>query len=196
MKLKETIIGERDIILSDDVVNILGPKLELRNCNLTLNCAADALVLAGVVVQGGSIVSTHGLINFHFERISLNDVRIFGSYIGVDFGHWESPSFYPIKSLDLSRANLHQCRLINCDVSEVKLPSWPCFAVQHPQQAVSYIASVSWPGTMGTSMRVCADQDEGCVAVVLNAENLAKRAGVSVNEVRCLVEGVPGVNIS
>lgn len=196
MKLKETIISDRDITLSDDVVNVLGPNLELSNCNLTLNCAADALVLAGVVVQGGCIVAAHGLTNFHFESISLRDVRISGSYTGVDFGHWESPGLYPIKNLDLSRASLHQCRLINCDVCEVELPSWPCFAVLYPQQAASYIASVSWPGKMGTSMRVCADQDEGCVAVVLNADCLAKRAGVSANEVRGLIEGIPGVSIS
>ena len=120
----------------------------------------------------------------------------FSLFVGCDFGDWDSIENSSIESCDFSDAELDGCRFLNCNVGDMLFPHWPCFVIANPGDALSYVISRKWPGKIGMLLRIYTDTDAQCVAVSGDAGRMAAKNGISLDEMRDLLESIPGIRIS
>lgn len=75
------------------------------------------------------------------------------------------------------------------------MPPWPYFCLSDPAKARGFVMSKSWPKSMGLTLDIYTDTDPECVAIVANASVIADKNKLSLDEVRALLEGIPGLEI-
>lgn len=181
--------------LDDEQVNVLGPGLVLTNCEVVSDCAGEAIVIAGLRMTGGKFEQRRTLSNFHFEHAHFEAVSFSGTYVGCDFGDWNSVEASSIAGCDFSNAHLDGCRFLNCNTSSIGFPVWPCFTILNPSKALEYVSSNEWPAKIGLMLKIYTDVDPECVAVCGDAARIAKKGGTSLGELKGMLEGIPGMRI-
>ncbi len=196
MKLKNITISDEEVLLAAGETHVLGPALRIEQCQVIASCDAQELVIAGVTMTGGSYIQASPLSNFHFEHVHFNGVRFTGSYIGCDFGNWESTEKISVENCDFTDAVLDGCRFINSNPETIKFPKWPCFAIVNPSSAAEYVSSRTWPARIATLMNIYTDSDPECVVVCGNAERIAHKNGLPLPNLRELLQPIPGIKIN
>jgi len=190
MKLKDQVLNNEELVLNDIEVNMLGPQLTLNGCTVASYATAKALSFVGVSIVDSTFISKVALSDFQWCKTDLKGVKFIGQYSGCDFGRWKE--FHgengAISNCDFSEAKLDNCRFMNCDISTLTFPKWPCFTILNPREKAEAIQLISWPGKLGLIMGIFADSPEGCVAVTGNAKGLLKRLGGSELEFKAALQ--------
>lgn len=193
--MRDKIVRNEVVRLSADLVTVLGPNLELHDCTVESFADNRGVVIAGVVMSGGVFDQHVRMANFHFEKIRFNNVQFKGEYVGCDFGDWDDVKVPRISDCDFSAATLHECRFLNCDMTRVTTPKWPCFRMINPAEARDFVKSKSWPKGIGLMLDIYTDTDPECVALAANAAAMAEDSKVPLDQLRVMLEGIPGVEI-
>ncbi len=196
MNFKNQFISQREILLIVDEVNVLGPDLVLKGCSVLSSCTAEALVIGGLRMDGGVFSQRSPLSNYHFERAHFEGVSFVGSYVGCDFGDWDSAQNSSVANCDFTNARLDGCRFLRCEPQTILFPKWPCFTIINPKAACQYVSSQRWPGRIGTTLGIYTDADSECVAITGDAERLAKKNNLSLSDLRILLMKIPGILIA
>lgn len=185
------------IDLKKDLVTMLGPGLELQDCIVESHADAKGLILAGIIMTGGSFQQHVRMTNFHFEKASFRGVKFKGEFFGCDFGDWNDANRPRIAGCDFLDASMHECRFLNCDMANIATPRWPFFQLSHPMRARAFVMSKSWPKGVGVGLAldVYTDTDPECAAIVVSAKIMAERSDIPLDHLRALLETIPGVEI-
>jgi hypothetical protein len=189
--------NERLEFKTGDIV-FLGPNLTLRNCTLVLRVAARDLVLVSPRLIDCTIQVKKELKNLRWYKTSLKGCRFTGKMTGNDFGHWpddEEPGRGGIEDCDFTGAQLDGCRFIDCDLSTLKLPSWPCFTLLEPMRRKRELLAVPWPKALRITVLACLESPMETAAVTNSAAVIAKQEGVSEESLRAFLEKLDGVKL-
>lgn len=195
MNFKNQHLSQREISITDDEVNVLGPDLVLEGCSILSSCTAEALVIAGLRMKEGAFDQRSPLSNYHFERAHFEGVSFVGSYSGCDFGDWDSDQKSSIVNCDFTNARLDGCRFLRCKTETIRFPKWPYFTIINPGAARQYVLSQSWPGRVATTLGIYTDVDPECVAITGDAERIAKKNKLALSDFRDLLAKIPGILI-
>lgn len=142
MKIRNTRILRKRLLLSNLDVNLLGPDLVLENCSVHSDCQSKALIISGLVMTDGHFnQQDRALTDFHFEFAHFSDVKFTGKFVGCTFGDWVSAATSSIRSCDFTEAGLEDCRFLNCDIESTRLPKWPAFTIVNPAEARDFVMS-------------------------------------------------------
>jgi len=196
MKIRDTRISRKRLLLSNLEVNLLGPDLVLENCSVHSDCQSKALIISGLVMTDGHFnQQDRALTDFHFEYAHFSDVKLTGKFVGCTFGDWVSAATSSIRSCDFTEAGLEDCRFLNCDIESTRLPKWPAFTIVNPAEARDFVMSRPWPSKTRIALDVYTDTDPECAAICGDAAQLAKSDDIPIDELRTLLEAVPGIKI-
>lgn len=195
MNIRDEIVVNQTVRLASDQVSVLGPNLELRDCVVVSEANSDGVAFAGAAMIGGVFDQRTPLEDFHFERVHFRGVRFVGTYSGCDFGDWDDMQKSSVTECDFSESSLNNCRFLNCEMAEIKTPSWPCFILSNPALARDFVKSKSWPRKIDMVLDIYTDTDPQCVAVVGNADVLALDSSLTAAELRTLLQEIPGIGI-
>lgn len=196
MKIHYSKLVEKDIKLSNETTNLLGPELYLEKCSIESDCDQHALFISGIKMVGGKFPQIRPLTNFHFERAYFSNVKFCGNFIGCDFGGWEDPERPLVEECDFTTAILDGCRFLNCDVHNINFPKWPCFTLLNPAAARSVVLSRPWPSKIGLVLDIYTDNDPGCVAICGSARRLAEKNALTLVDFRQLLMILLGIKIN
>lgn len=193
--MRDEKLFDQVVDLAEDEVSVLGPDLELNDCSVVSHADTRGIAFAGVVMVGGVFDQKIRLENFPFQNAHFSKVKFKGEYFGCDFGDWDDVRISSISGCDFSEARLHGCRFLNADMKGIVTPPWPCFCLRDPSKARDFVMSKSWPKSMGLTLDIYTDTDPECAAIVANASVIADKDKLSLDEVRALLEGIPGLEI-
>jgi len=182
----------------------IGPDSEFRNSKIDVAISAKGWILTRTRFIGCTIHVKRELKNFSFCDAYLENCRLRGRFTGCEFGlriekdreDGEPPLYYPaagIVDTDLSAARLDGCRFVNCDLSTLKLPRWPCFTVPDPEAVREQALELPWPGDSRIIPGVWRNQPEKTVASTWDARRVCKRYGATEEELKAVVSRIPGV---
>ena len=189
--------GER-LELPKGALYWLGPNLTLRNCTVVISVASRWLTLMSGQLIDCTIQAKGELKNLRWARIGLRECRFKGRFTGNDFGFREDDldkwRLGGIENCDFSEARLDGCRFYNCDMSTIRLPRWPCFTFLDPVRRAAELAREAWPGSFGpVIIEGLQGQEASVVALAYHAPSVAERRGTTAEELRAVLERVPGV---
>ncbi|MBZ4423403.1 hypothetical protein [Myxococcus sp. RHSTA-1-4] len=176
----------------------LGHHLTLRRCNLVIKVPARALVIARVQLIDCTIDVKRALTDFRWEKAFLKGCRFTGTMIGNDFGRWpyaEHPELGGIEDCDFTGARLEACRFVDCDVSTLKFPSWPCFTLLDPVRRKDELLAAPWPGTSRLMVESLLKSPPQTVATTDFAPAVAKDYGTTEEAIRAVLEQLDGVKL-
>lgn len=196
MKIHYSRLVEKDIKLSNKVINVIGPELYLEKCSVESDCNQRALFISGMKMVDGNFSQIRPLTNFHFERAYFSNVTFSGNFIGCDFGDWENPEHSLVEGCNFTNAILDGCRFLNCDVHNINFPKWPGFTLLNPAAARSVVLSRHWPSKVGLVLDIYTDNDLQCVAVCGNARRLAEKNALTLDDLKQLLMTLPGIKIN
>ncbi len=191
----QEIVNERLEFKSGDI-GFLGPNLTLRQCTLVLNVAARNLILIKPRIINCTINVKKELKNFSWNHADLEGCRFTGAMLGNDFGRLpydEEAERGSIKDCDFTGTRLDACRFVDCDLSTIKLPTWPCFTILDPGSRKSELLALQWPGTMRITVDSFTDAPPKTAAVTYFAPAVAKRNGTTEEALRAVLDTLPGV---
>ncbi|QSQ22741.1 pentapeptide repeat-containing protein [Pyxidicoccus parkwayensis] len=189
-------IENQRLEIGADTVCFLGPNLTLRNCTLVLKIAARNLLLLQPRLIDCTIEVKRELKNFSWNHAHLKGCRFTGAMTGNDFGRWsfdEDADRGSVENCDFTHARLDACRFVGCDLTRLKLPSWPCFTVLDPVGRKHELRTLQWPGTMRITVESFTDNLPETLAVTYFAPALAKRDETTPEAIRAVLDTLPGV---
>ncbi|AJY40642.1 hypothetical protein I6G56_23195 [Burkholderia humptydooensis] len=195
MKLRNQVISDSVIELDAKEVHTLGPNLRLENCTINSDCTTRSLIASNTEMVGGVFNQRKALKNFQFDRVIFSGVKFTGTFIGCDFGN--NSESLPGKALDcdFSQAKVHDSRVYECDPERIGFPAWPRFTIVNPYLARDYVMSQAWPADMGIRMGVYTNNPPRCNAIFGDAEVFAKEYKIGQDDLRRLLEKIPGIVI-
>lgn len=193
MKIQNQSISSKDIIINDEDHNVLGPELFLDKCHVKNLSASESLVLIGVTITNSYFEQIVPLVNFHFEGAHFKNTKFSGVFSGCDFGDWDSPERSSISECDFSNAELDGVRFINCDMQNIKLPSWPFFAITPSPEAIAFVKENDWPVRLGSTLKIYTGAE--CSAVIGNAKRLAQKNKLTLSQMKELITKIPGTTV-
>lgn len=170
-----------------------------RNCRIDIDVSARSLVVVRTRFIDCTIRVKRQLNNFPFDGAYFENCQLKGRFGGVDFGRNDSDagcsSFFPeagIVATDLSAARLDACRFLNCDLSTLKLPRWPCFTLCDLDTVRERALKLPWPGRTSFVLSEPGADPPGTVAVSWDARECCQQLGGTEAELKAVVEQVPG----
>ena len=155
VQLKDQIVEQADLLLTDKETNVLGADLILKESRVVLQVNAKRLTLLDVIkFIECDITAKRPLRDFRWHAALLHACRFHGTFIGNCFGQRleESPSG-GIEQCDFSEAILDGCAFYGCDMASIILPKWPCFTLLNLTDRIKEMTSLEWPGELGTWVR-------------------------------------------
>jgi hypothetical protein len=191
------IVGER-LELPTGALYWLGPNLTLRGCTVVISVAASGLTLMSGQLIDCAIQAKGELKNLRWATMGFKGCRFKGRFRGNDFGFIEDDldkwKLGAVVDCDFSEARLDGCRFYHCDMSTIRLPRWPCFTLLDPVRRAAELARETWPGSFGpVIIEELPKQEASVVAVTYHAPSVAERRGTTAEELRVVLERLPGV---
>ena len=176
----------------------IGPNVTLRRCTLVLSVASRWLHLLSGSLIDCTLQAKGELKNLRWATMNLKGCRFKGHFRGNDFGFMEDDTdtwkLGAVVDCDFSEARLDGCRFYNCDMSTIRLPRWPCFTLLDPVKRAAELAREVWPGRFGpVTIEGLPGQEAAVVALTYHAPSVAERQGTTAEELRAVLERVPGV---
>jgi hypothetical protein len=195
--IEKQIIENEQLTLSDKENNYLGPDLVLKNCDITLQTGYKCLhIRSNVQILGCQIVTKKNLKSFSWLAAEISECFFAGKFTGNEFGHWPEYGVFSehgrLENCDFSQCILDGCRFTDCNMSSIKLPSWPCFAILNPCNLRQEIESIKWPEKLRFWATVLLDQRAAASAITWEATRLAKMFDCTVDDLRKCLEQLPG----
>jgi hypothetical protein len=190
MNIKDKKIEGELLELASGEGHILGPNLELLNCVIVCFSSQRGIAFAGVKMRGGEFIQKNRLIDMHFNRVSFQGVKFLGEYVGCDFGNWDDKN-QSVNYCDFIDSYLHNCRFINCDITNISIPTWPFFSIINPYNVKSDVTSLEFPNKLKEILEIYTDNDIECVAIVADARIIANDIGSTVEDVRNYLNKIP-----
>lgn len=186
--------GEKIPIAAGDIT-VLGPSLELFQCELLIKGGSDALTIVEVLIRESVISTQKNLKNFRFYDARIERSRFSGRYTGCGFG--SRPDHYNPKGgivgCDFTQATLDMCDFMNCDMSTLTLPKWPTITFLYPLRR-EMIDAVKWPGLMKVFVSdVLFTRPAGTAAICISSPSFQKKFKVSEADLKAVLEGLPDV---
>jgi uncharacterized protein YjbI with pentapeptide repeats len=185
--------GERLELADKEDIYFLGPNLTLRGCTVVTRVPARWLHILPTRFIDCSLQVKQELKNHDWSRAFLKGCRFTGRLTGCDFGH-RLPTLPGrenggIEDCDFSEARLDGCRFHGCDMRTLRLPRWPCFTILDPLHTARELATVEWPGDIGSvTLEVLAEQPPSTVAVTWFAPAFAKNHGTTPEALKAVIE--------
>lgn len=201
-KFRDIHIKNGHIVLSSHPqVQFLGPNAVFEDSRIDIDVSARGLGIVQARFINCTIRVKRQLTNYRFYRAYFERCQLKGRFAGCEFGRWteddpEDPLYWPkagIVDTDLSAARLDGCRFMNCDLSTLRLPLWPCFTVCDPKQVQAQAMQLPWPGIMRILPEGWRDEPEGAVAITYDARTFCKEEGVTEEELKAVLAQLPGV---
>jgi len=189
------VAGETIVLAKQESVYFVADST-IRDSTILIDVSARALCMTHVRFINCTLRFKRQMTNFGFTDTWFEGCRISGRIVSCDFGRWtEDPDVYwqeaGIVNTDLSKARLHQCRFMNCDLSTLKLPRWPCFTMPYSEAVWNEARKLPWPGY--SYVNVEGQEPEGTVAVTCDARRFVKMYGGTEEEWKALASRIPGV---
>lgn len=187
MKYQNQTLSYETLTLPHDKVTTLGPNLILNSCILQSETTGEGIILAGVKLNSCKFYQKIPLSNFQFERIHLKDVTFYGTFLGCDFGDWDSTQSSSVEDCDFTQTELDGCRFLNCNMSSIKLPEWPniSFILNQPShKSISSLIKPNGPLKLKEKLNLFLDQDPECKAIVISANTLSRKCDLSLDELK------------
>ena len=191
----ETKEGQRLELSSKNFRYYLGPNLTLRRCTLVLGMPSDLLHLNGPRFIDCTIEIKRQLTNVCWHTAHFKGCRFTGRLFSCDFGQTTNPvaAYHEdvggIEDCDFTAAHLHACRFAGCDASTLRFPKWPYFTLLDPYRRHREFASILWPREIRSWFTGFDEYPANTVAMTYSATAFAKKAGVSEDRIRALIEG-------
>jgi hypothetical protein len=195
VQFRDTLLTGKDIEFNNTDMHFLGPNLILKDCNLIIKSKKKGFGVVGFEMTGGSFEIKSNLSDIQFDQAKFEGVKFLGCFSGIDFGWYDSSEPGWIKNCDFTGATLDACRFLNTDMATIALPRWPMFSIPDPVRIASWVRARKWPSNLETVLEIASDVESGCSASVDNAQMLADADGVSLAEMRALLDPVPGIVI-
>lgn len=190
IQLRDRRVEREEVQLGKDDVYYLGPNLHLKHCKVTLRTNARALIIVKTTFEDCEIVARQKLSNFPWYYARLQRCRFAGKFSGCDFGHWpeDDPAAGGIEHCDFLEASLDGCRFLDCDVTTLRLPAWPCFTILDPVGNLPRLSARPWPGRADVIVQYLAICPPQTSAVTYLATEADKQFGASEAELRAFLE--------
>lgn len=192
--------NEHLVLNSGDEVCFLGPYAVFEDSRLDINISARGLSILFARFLNCTIHFKRQLNNFSFTGAYFERCRIKGRLSGCEFGRRDDEihfsTYFPeagIVDTDLSAAKLDLCRFIDCDLSTLRLPPWPCFTVLSPEEVREQALQLPWPGKTHAMLGTWHDQPAKTVAITDDARRICKEYDVTEPELRAVLSQLPGV---
>jgi hypothetical protein len=187
---------ERLEVTDKNSLYFLGPNLTVRNCTVVLKVPARRLHILGAHFIDCTFEVKQELKNHQtWVSANLKGCRFKGRLTGCDFGHWPEYGSEPwyqagaIEDCDFTDARLEGCRIMGCDPSTLRFPTWPCFTILDPIHHAPALRSVKWPGLFGD---VIVDDLHAhpppTKALTYYAPSIAKRLETTEEELKAVIE--------
>lgn len=188
VRLQEQVLEDKEIVLTNDCVNFLGPKLTAKNCRFILRSTARGIVVSNPKLVSCQIEAKKKLVNFReWCKAKISDCTFQGKFFSNEFGHWPPFSnFGSISNCNFENAILHGCRFWNCDISKMKFPCWPCFTFIEPLRHRETLEAVLWTADQQFSIDFILDPEvnKGLSAACYYAPEFVKDDGGSEEELK------------
>ncbi len=190
---KREMEGERLELVDKDSLYYLGPDLTLRHCTVVLRVPAKQLLISPSRFIDCTIQVRQELKNFAWACAALKGCRFEGAMTGCDFGPWrdymDGWEHGAIEDCDFTKARLSNCRFHGCDPRTLRFPPWPCFTLLDPIGRSKELTGIKWPGRFGEIVIEDLRNDPpSTVAVTMFAPLIAKRYGITEEELRVVIE--------
>jgi len=191
--------GETFEVGGHKFVDFLSHGTVLEDCTLISRASSRGVVFHASVLRRCLIHAKRRFTNFSWHDVILEECQFKGWFIGNDFG--PRPDAYPDKpqgvasGCDFSHAQLHMCRFFRSEMTTQRLPKWPCFTVLEPERNAADWLSIAFPESFRRGEQELVAEAvpdfrvEGVVARSQHAGEIAKKHGVTVDEIRALVSG-------
>lgn len=162
----------------------------------------DCVFVGHVVARQLTVVkATFSSCKIHWKRALVNKrwldaafikCEFAGSYIGNRFGHpaKDAGKMGSVLDCDFRQAHLDGCDFVGCDMTRIKLPSWPHFVLHEPSskhQAELLSIRELMPRRLSADLYASASGYAETSAVVWSARRIAEADGISEDEVFNLV---------
>ena len=194
------ITGEHLVWNDRENIYYIGPDSIFRDSYIDIAVSARGLILVRTRFINCTIRIRRQLTDFPLHSAYFENCHLKGCFSGCDFGRNEAyanlSSYYPeagIVNTDLSAAKLYGCRFINCDLSTLKLPRWPCFFLCDVDAVREQARTLPWPGLTYTILGDPGSDPPGTVAIAWDARKLSKQDRVPEAALKAVVEQIPGV---
>ena len=178
----------------------VGPDSEFRDSQIDIVVPRAGLILVRTRFVGCTIRFKRPMNEFRFDGARFENCRLTGRFSSCDFGRRDDekdfPAYFPeagIVDTDLSQARLDGCRFINCDLSTVELPRWPCFTIRDPEAMYEHISALPWPAQTRFIVGEPGEDPPNTAGASWDARDVCKQFGGTVEELRAVVAQIPGV---
>jgi hypothetical protein len=200
-KFRNVHIKNEHIVLGDrPIVQFLGPNAVFEDSRIDIDVSARGFSILFTRFLNCTIHFKRQLNNFPFKGAYFERCRIKGRLSGCDFGRRDDEThfstYFPeagIVDTDLSAARLDACRFLNCDLSTLRLPLWPCFTFCDPEQVQAQALQLPWPGRTRIIPELWNEQPSKTVALTYDARRVCKQYGVTEAELKAVLAQLPGV---
>lgn len=195
--IQDAVRENETIELVSGSINIGLIRSTFRHCVIVGRITASNLTVVDSVFDQCEIRWKKPLNHKNWLRTKFSGCVFFGRYIGNRFGHQiEGPRCTgDMVDCDLSQAYLHGTDFLSCDMSRIKLPGWPFFTLLDPakNKEVLLKAAEGLPLELKIKLEVGATAYEETSAVTWSGTEVAKRMGITEDEVLAYVKQIPGV---
>jgi hypothetical protein len=193
--------NEHIVLSSYPEVQFLGPNAVFEDSRIDVDVSARGWSIVEARFINCTIRAKRQQTYFPFDSAYFERCQLKGRFAGCEFGRRidddpEDPLYWSeagIVDTDLSAARLDGCRFMNCDLSTLRLPLWPCFTICNPKQARKQAEQLPWPGIMRILPGTWRDEPEGSVAITYDARTFCKKDGVTEEELKAVLAQLPGV---
>ncbi len=193
---RDQTIENTELILTGKEIEYLGPNLILQRCKVTLQMSARWLTITETRFVDCAIKTKRKLLDYpSWSNAFIDGCSFAGTFSGNDFGR--RAGYWPeggLRNCDFSRAILDQCRLMDCDLSSIRLPLWPGFSVVAPLNGAKGLETVEMSAPLRRwTTSLSRKRPSETTAIVYHAPTLAKLYGFSEDELRRVLGNMSGI---
>ncbi len=196
--LDKHFINEEFIIEAEFAISI-GINTILDNCIIINKLPARGISFNNCTMNGGAFITKKQLTNWQQHNVIFDGVKFKGSFKGCEFGgliedlNHEYKMYGYLANCDFSEAKIHQSRLFHADIDSVIFPKFPHYTILHPHQQKDNIAQIDCHPHLKTIKKLIVKAPSEETARIYNAEMIAKKEKIDVNEVRKFFEQIENV---
>lgn len=203
INIRDRQLEDEEIVFAPgtDLSHFLGPNVTLNGCRLVLRASARWTTIHRCKFSDCEIIAKRKFgDSIYWPCNSFKGCKFKGAFSGNDFGHRDEEDFWPeggIADCDFSEATLDACRFWNTDMSTIKLPGWPSFAIFDPAKYADQVQAIDWPNHgLAAWAEVLVMHFDGQVSAMCDhIPSLLKRvkSDLSESDFKALLDQIDGV---
>jgi hypothetical protein len=183
MNLQNIEIRNEEIVIDDPkAFNTIGRDVVLEDCTVRCRVPAKGLSIRGKLVKT-LIIAERELKGFPWLEASLFGCTLQGVFKENRFGTFRGSSGI-CKSCIFSDAVLDDCSFYGEFFDTHTYPKWPCFVILNPRDNLAEMQSQPKDDRLSIVVDSMEFLGEEANAITYNAKSLAKRTGLSADEIQ------------